>query len=175
MDAAVVLGSSHSVYDREAVGSWIDGELAWFRDLAAAGVPTLGVCFGAQAMAAAFGGSVERAPRPEIGWVDVDTELPELAGPWLEYHEDRCVVPAGAAVLATNDAGVQAWRVDRSWAVQWHPEVDGAQLQRWFDHGGVDAVERAGVDPAAWLARTVAEEPAAAERAAALVGLFLRS
>ncbi len=47
-DAVVVLGSVWSVYDRSAVGGWIDAELDWLRDLDRRGVAVLGVCFGAR-------------------------------------------------------------------------------------------------------------------------------
>ena len=59
------------------------------------------------------------------------------AGPWLEFHGDRCLLPAGATVLARNEVAVQAFRIGRHLAVQFHPEVDGPQLKRWLDsHGG---------------------------------------
>ncbi|WP_267883791.1 glutamine amidotransferase-related protein [Streptomyces sp. NRRL S-646] len=48
--------------------SWIGGELALLRKAHRFGIPVLGVCFGAQALTAALGGSVEPSPRPEIGW-----------------------------------------------------------------------------------------------------------
>ena len=91
----VLLGSTRSVYDEGEARAWIDEELAWLRRADAAGVPVLGICFGAQVLAAAFGGTVEHAGRQEIGWVTVDTANPELIppGPWLEFHHDRCVPP----------------------------------------------------------------------------------
>ena len=48
------------------------------RDAADAGVALLGVCFGGQLLAQAFGGSVARSTTPEIGWYDVDTRRPEI-------------------------------------------------------------------------------------------------
>lgn len=48
-DLVIPLGAIWSVYDRIALGSWIDRELALLRDLDRAGVPVLGVCFGGQA------------------------------------------------------------------------------------------------------------------------------
>jgi GMP synthase-like glutamine amidotransferase len=110
-------------------------------------------------------------PRKEIGWRLVDSVDEELipAGPWLEFHGDRCL-PAGAAtVLARNDVAVQAFRTGRHLAVQFHPEVDGPQLKRWLDGGAAGEAEQAGNDLDQFMADTIREEPAARERAGRLV------
>ena len=41
-------------------------------------------------------------------------------------------------MLARNDLGVQAFRLGRHLAVQFHPEVDGEQFRLWLDAGGRD-------------------------------------
>jgi GMP synthase-like glutamine amidotransferase len=171
----VVLGAAWSVYEEQVAG-WIDTELDWLRRADAAGIPVLGICFGAQALTVALGGQVEAAPRSEIGWVTVQTEDPALieAGPWLEFHADRCLPPPGARVLASNDVCVQAYSIGPHLAVQFHPEVDGAQVGRWLTDGGRAEAERAGQDPDQLLAETHAAEPAAARRADRLVAAALR-
>ncbi len=176
VDHVVVLGAAWSVYDHAQVGQWIGAELAWLRAADAAGVPVLGICFGAQALAAALGGRVEAAPRKEIGWTTVDTLAPELIeeGPWLEFHGDLCVPPPGARLLARTDVCVQAFSVGRHLAVQFHPEVDAAQLSRWLADGGKAEAEHEGQDPDKLVAQTEAEEPQAARRAAGLVDAALR-
>src|SRR5258708_30009019 len=64
VDHVIVLGASWSIYDQEAVGHWIDDELDWLRAADAAGVPVLGICVGAQALAAGLAGpSGTSAPR----------------------------------------------------------------------------------------------------------------
>ena len=172
----VVLGSTSSVYDAGEARAWINEDLVWLRRADAAGVPVLGICFGAQLLAAAFGGSVEPAGGEEIGWVTIDSADPGLIppGPWLEYHHDRCVPPPQATVLARNALGVQAFRVGRHLAVQFHPEVDGEQFKLWLEAGGRKEIEEAGHDPDRILAQTIAEEPAAKARAAQLVASALR-
>jgi GMP synthase-like glutamine amidotransferase len=173
VDHVVVLGAESSVNDPHP---WIGEELGWLRTADAAGVPVLGICFGAQAICAAFGGQVETMARQEIGWTLVDSVDHELVpvGPWLEFHGDRCLPPGAATVLARNDIGVQAFRLGRHLAVQFHPEVDGPQLKRWLDAGGDRDVERLGLDPGQFLADTIREEPAAAQRAGRLVAAALR-
>jgi GMP synthase-like glutamine amidotransferase len=171
IDHVVLLGATWSVYDPDPERAWIADELAWLRRLDEAGVPVLGICFGAQALAAAFGGSVTPAARKEIGWTLVDTLDPAVvpAGPWLEFHGDQCHPPREARLLARNDLGVQAFSLGRHLAVQFHPEVDGAQLSGWLAAGGRAEAEQAGQDPDRFLAETVAAEPAARDRAYALV------
>jgi GMP synthase-like glutamine amidotransferase len=172
VDHVVVLGAVSSVNDPDP---WIAEELAWLRAVGAAGVPVLGICFGAQALCAALGGRVEAMERHEIGWVMVDSLDRDVipAGPWLEFHHDRCLLPAGATVLASNDAAVQAFRLGRHLAVQFHPEVDGPQLKRWLDaHTDADAGQL-GIDPDQFLADTIREEPAARARADRLVAAAL--
>jgi GMP synthase-like glutamine amidotransferase len=177
VDHVIVLGAAWSVYDEAAVGHWIGAELEWLRQADRAGVPVLGICFGAQALSAALGGEVRPAPRHEIGWTTVETLAPDLIepGPWLEFHGDQCLPPAQARILARSGVCVQAFALRANLAVQFHPEVDGAQLKRWLD-GGADATaaEQAGQDPAEFLSRTIAEEPAAAQRADRLVAAALR-
>jgi GMP synthase-like glutamine amidotransferase len=175
IDHIVVLGAAWSVYDHEQIGHWIDAELDWLRAADAAGVPVLGICFGSQAIAAAMGGQVRAAPRMEIGWTMIEPESNEIeAGPWMEFHGDQCILPPGARLLARTEVCAQAFTVGRHLAVQFHPEVDGAQLKRWLDAGGDVEAEREGIDLAALVEQTVAEEADASERADRLVAYALR-
>ena len=173
VDHIVILGAYPSVNEDLP---WIADEVAWIREADQAEVPILGICFGAQTLCVACGGRVERAPRMDIGWTMLDPADPDLVppGPWLEFHGDRCLVPGTARVLAASDLCVEAFTIGRHLGVQFHPEVDGAQLKRWLDHAsGADAT-RAGVNLDDFLARTIREEPAARSRAAALVSTALR-
>ena len=171
-DHVVVLGAVSSVNDPDA---WIAQELVWLSAADRAGVPVLGICFGAQALCAALGGGAEAMDRKEIGWTLVESADHELIppGPWLEFHGDRCLPPATASVLAHNDAGVQAFRLGRHLAFQFHPEVDGPQLKRWLDAHTDSDPASLGIDPDQFLADTIREEPAARDRAAVLVAAFL--
>jgi GMP synthase-like glutamine amidotransferase len=128
---AVVLGSSASVAvpDRD----WIAPTLDWLRAADAACLPVLGICFGAQALAAALGGRVHRLPEREIGWVTVESADPEriASGPWLTWHEDGIELPPLAYELARNPFGVQAYCHCRHLAVQFHPEVTAEIVADW--------------------------------------------
>lgn len=167
-DHVVVLGSAHSVYHRVP---WVEEELDWLR---AARSPVLGICFGAQLLCAAHGGAVERSPVYELGWVEVDpvTDLVSR-GPWFEFHGDRCVLGPSASLVAENDVGPQAFTVGRHLGVQFHPEVDTAQLTRWIANGGLAEVLAAGSDPDELIEETARQEAGAARRADDLVAAYL--
>jgi|SRR5579872_2828249 len=174
-DVLVVLGAKWSVYDTATIGSWIGSELDWLRRADGEGVPTLGICFGAQALTAALGGVVEPAPKGEIGWTQVEPLAPNLVGrgPWFQFHFDHCLPPEDAEVLARNAVCVQAFRLRRNLGVQFHPEVDAGQFAAWLGNGCRELVLEAGLDPDALVAETAAMEDAARERARELVDLFL--
>jgi GMP synthase-like glutamine amidotransferase len=175
VDHIVVLGAAWSVYE-ERISGWIGAELDWLRAADAAGIPVLGICFGAQALTAALGGQVEAAPRSEVGWTMVETLDPSVieSGPWLEFHHDRCLLLPGAQLLARNELCVQAFTIGPHLAVQFHPEVDAAQLSRWLADGGKAEAERAGQDARALIAQTESEEQQAALRADRLVAAALQ-
>ncbi|MFD3561265.1 type 1 glutamine amidotransferase [Streptomyces sp. NPDC058686] len=174
-DLVVPLGAPWSVDDHATIGSWVGGELALLREAHALGVPVLGICFGAQALATALGGAVERAPRPEIGWMSVETDAPELVpeGPWFQTHFDRFVVPPGAEELARSAVGPQAFRTGRSLGVQFHPELTEATLRGWLDLGLYDQARGLGIDPDELLERTRELRAEARRRAHVLVDGFL--
>jgi GMP synthase-like glutamine amidotransferase len=155
-----VLGSDCSVDDDPA---WLEGELDWLRGLDGAGASVLGVCFGAQALSLALGGTVARAEHPEIGWYDVDGEGP-VGGTWFQWHSDTFSAPPGARELGRTSIGLQGYELRRHLAIQFHPEVTPAIVSDWISVGGRELAAQA-LDPEAIRART--EREAARARAAA--------
>ena len=174
-DAIVPMGAPWSVYDEATIGAWVLEELTFLRRAHEAGVPVLGICFGGQALAAALGGSVERAAEAEVGWVTIESDDPGLveSGPWFEWHHDRWTPPPGAVSLARTSVSDQAFRIGRSLAVQFHPEITPSQLQAWIDNGGKDFLVAHAVDPAALVAETVRTADDAQTRTCRLVDNFL--
>ena len=128
----VALGSYASLAGTRP--GWMQREIEWIQRADTACVPVLGICFGAQALAVALGGSVTRMARPEFEWIELDTfdsdRIP--AGPWLALHEDSIALPPLAYELARNRAGSQAFTLDRHLGVQFHPEATGALISRWI-------------------------------------------
>lgn len=176
-DAVVSLGCTEAVFDRDAVGSWIDPELALLRTAHADGVPVFGICFGGQALAATLGSLVERAPTPEIGWLELELTpagaAPFATGPWMVWHVDRFSTPAGAIEIARTSLCTHAFRAGRSVGLQFHPEVDAASVGRWVEAAGPGYFAAKGLDQSVLL--DWVDEKAAASRgnAALLVDWFL--
>jgi GMP synthase-like glutamine amidotransferase len=132
-EVIVSLGSECSTH--ASPDPWIEREVAFLRESHQAGVPVLGFCFGAQALALALGGTARRAERVEIGWAQVDSSDPELVppGPWFLWHEDVFSVPPGAREIARSDVGPLAFVLERSIGLQFHPEVDSGVIRAWID------------------------------------------
>src|SRR5947207_7198506 len=109
-DALVVFGGGMNVHDAERL-PWLRGEIELLREALADGVPVLGICLGAQLLAAAAGADVHRAREPEIGWFEVRREPPGAADRVLgalperftafQWHSYAFAPPAGATVLAS--------------------------------------------------------------------------
>jgi GMP synthase-like glutamine amidotransferase len=161
LGAVVSLGSDRSVHASK--DPWIADQVAFLRATHDAGVPVVGICFGGQALAAALGATVGRAPETEIGWVDVQG-VDGFGGRWFTWHEDAFDLPPGATELARASSGLQAFAAGPSVGLQFHPEVTPAIVDDWLD-GAPGAV----ADPGPLRAETAETVAAARERAFALM------
>ena len=97
-------------------------------------VPTLGICYGFQAMARALGGDVARTGLSEFGRTQATitepgillADLPQSLRVWMSHGDSVAAAPAGFRALAsTAGAPIAAFEdSERGFAgVQWHPEV----------------------------------------------------
>jgi GMP synthase-like glutamine amidotransferase len=145
-----VLGSDRSVHDDPP--QWLGEEIDWLRAVTNAAVPVLGLCFGGQALAAVLGGSVRRARRAEIGWVDVSGEL---AGNWFAWHFDTFEAPPGARELGRTPAALQGYASGPHMGLQFHPEVTPAIVADWVTTGRGD-LDAEQLDAGAIMKRTEA-------------------
>lgn len=172
-DALLVMGAPWSVYG-EHVEPWIDGVLELLREADRRGVGVFGVCFGAQAMAAAFGAEVRHSGASEIGWRTVETSDPTLvpSGPWFMWRSDTFDLPERATLVAQTPLGPQAFAMGPHLCVQFHPEVDADVVASWMDADPSDLIA-AGIEPRDVLVETRGRETAARARAHALVDRFM--
>jgi GMP synthase (glutamine-hydrolysing) len=161
----VVMGGPMGVSDTDS-HPYLADELALIAASVAAGRPVLGVCLGAQLLAAALGARVYRGPRLEIGpgvvaLTEAGRRDPVLGAagrgelPVVHWHQDTFELPPGAVRLAGSELYPnQAFRVGaRAYGLQFHVEVDRALAEGWHEHlpDGVEldeaaqaAVERVG-------------------------------
>ena len=140
-DLLVVLGGPIGVYDHDAYPVVTD-EILLLRSRLAADLPTLGICLGAQLMAAAFGARVYPGPAKEIGWSTLD--LSDMAAsnplavlgdvPVLHWHGDTFDLPDSCRLLASTPlCRNQAFaRGPNILGLQFHPEVLGARFEHWL-------------------------------------------
>lgn len=174
-DVIVPLGARWPVYDEALRRTWVGGETKLVRDAADAGVALLGVCFGGQLLAEAFGGSVKRSSVPEIGWYDVNSDRPDLVpgGPWFQWHFDGWTLPPGATEIARTANSSQAFVLGRALALQFHPEIDVKLLDVWLADDRDGEVVGAGLSHAELRKRTTELADDVATRIRALVQGFL--
>ena len=149
---AVVLGGPMGVNQRQQADmAWLQQELDWLTAWHQQRKPVLGICLGAQLLAAAAGGSVEplrvgRPPQPlkEVGigaihWIVRPDDEPLLKGlnpseMALHWHGDRIRLPADATLLGSSlHCAEQVFRISRhAIGMQCHLEVTGPNLERWI-------------------------------------------
>lgn len=159
----VVTGSQAMVSHRL---SWSERTAAWLAEVVARGAPVVGICFGHQLLAHAFGAPVGPNPRGrEMGTVvfrptaaaHVDPLLALLPGEvalHATHVESVLEPPVGAVVLGSTDRDpCHAFRVAErpAWGLQFHPELSAEGLRAYVE-ARRDVLRAEGRDPEAILA-----------------------
>jgi GMP synthase (glutamine-hydrolysing) len=125
----------HLLHEIEVIGAALERE-----------IPTLGICLGAQLLAAALGAHVHPNPVREIGWYPLtlsqsasDDPLfrhlsPDV--PVFQWHAYTFTEPQGTVHLASSaSCANQAFRYrDFAYGLQFHLEVDAQLIDRWLQH-----------------------------------------
>lgn len=146
-DLLVVLGGPIGIGDREEFPV-LNQEIDAIRQRLDDARPILGICLGTQLIAHALGARVTSGA-PEIGWTPLtltaegrEGPLRHLDVPVLHWHNDRFELPPGATCLAsTASTPNQAFALENTLALQFHPEVTAAGLEPWYigHHRGIAA------------------------------------
>jgi len=154
-DLVIVLGGPIGVYETDAY-PFVGGEIAAVRRRLDERKHILGVCLGAQMMAAALGARVAPGPVKEIGWAPLTLTpagqasvlAPLGTAPVLHWHGDNCELPARCERLAsTTHCLVQAFaRAPSQLALQFHIETEPARFENWLVGHTVE-LGKAGIDP----------------------------
>lgn len=151
-DAIIVFGGAMHP-DQDERHQWLRRELRFLAGELERGTPVFAVCLGAQLLARAAGARVLPAPKPEVGWHEVEltgagaadpvsASLPERfeAFQWHSYTHE---LPEGAVELARSRVCTQAFRLGRAVGVQFHPEVTSGHVERWLGEDPADVPEAA--------------------------------
>jgi len=126
----IVGGGLPSVNDPK---KWIKKEIDLIARVSSIGLPILGICFGHQLIAKAYGAEVVRRER-KTGFADIiklinNPIFASLPGSWRSpvYHQDRVEeLPEDFELIATSDyCEIQAMAHKELpiWTVQFHPEI----------------------------------------------------
>lgn len=153
----VVTGSASMVSDKE---DWSEQTGQWLKQAVDADVPVLGICYGHQLLAQAFGGEVGLNPKGrQIGTVNAHMleeaaddpllgELPTDYPVQTSHSESVLSLPPNAKRLATSerDNNFIIRFADKAWGVQYHPEFS-APIMREYLTRRADAIKSEGQDP----------------------------
>jgi GMP synthase (glutamine-hydrolysing) len=177
--AGIVITGSHSmVSDAEP---WSEALKPWLQSALANDTPMLGVCYGHQLMAAAFGGVSDYHPAgresgthsvrlTQAGQQDpLFSQLPECFNAHLSHAQSVMQAPHGCTVLAHNSHDAhQALRYGpRQWSVQFHPEFTVPVMRAYIERQRA-ALRDQGENP-----ETLSAEVTDAPEAASLLQHFL--
>lgn len=167
-DGWLITGSKHGAYEDHP---WIPPLETLIRDVYAAGVPLVGICFGHQIIAQALGGRVEKFGGGwAVGRQTYDWQGEEVA--LNAWHQDQVTaLPKNATPLASNAHCENAALVydTRIFTLQAHPEFGDRMID-----GLIQA--RAGSVPPDLIAqaRTNLGKPNHNTRLAAQIGTFFK-
>lgn len=157
--ALIVMGGPMGAGDEQSC-PWLRTTKELLRDAVERSVPTLGICLGAQLLAAACGGRVlAGSAGPELGAGllakrDVAaTDVLFAAVPFtpdvIQWHWDEIAdLPPQAVLLASSSRYAhQAFRVgERAWGLQFHLETPAEMVRRWAGNDA-ERTRAAGLDP----------------------------
>ncbi|MCJ8157109.1 glutamine amidotransferase [Sphingomonas sp. LaA6.9] len=183
-DLVILMGGPMGVYDDHRY-PWIAHEIERLRARLMLDRPTIGVCLGAQMIAAALGARVYRGAAKEIGFHRLTLNADGLASPLahladqpvLQWHGDTFDLPAGAALLAsTPQYPHQAFRCGRRvLALQCHAEMGlDPRIEAWIDQSH-DSLAEVGIEPETLRAQYAAIGPAAVEAGQKMIRQWLCS
>lgn len=153
-ELVVVMGGAMAAYEGDR-HPFLAAELKLLRRRLREGRPSLGICLGAQLLAAAAGARVYRGAHGlELGAAPISVTAEGAADPiflslpartvFAHWHQDTFdTVPGGIRLASSDQYAEQAFKLGHSYGIQFHPEVEPEQFHRWIQLAPQD-VRRAG-------------------------------
>lgn len=144
VDMLVIMGGPMNVYDFHHY-PWMEEEIRWVGSFVESGRPALGICLGAQLIAASLGAEVTPGPHREIGWHELQflpalgdfrifRELPP-SGKVFHWHGDTFRIPEGATRIACSKAFPnQGFIYRNALAFQFHLEATLSSVRQLADN-----------------------------------------
>lgn len=181
-DLLIMMGGPMGVYEQDR-HPWISCQLRRLALRLEADRPTLGVCFGAQMMAAALGAEVYAGPVKEVGFHSVTIHDHALDGPLrhlvdvpiLHWHGDTFTLPDNVDLIASSHVyDHQAFRRGTNiLALQFHAEMGlDPRFDAWIKEWPGSVIE-AGGDEASLRAMHDAMGPVAVAAGQAMIAEWL--
>lgn len=148
-DGFIIGGSGLHAYDD---GFEVTNQIALLKQVAEAGLPILGSCWGLQIAAIAGGGSVRKSPKGQELGVARKIHLTHVGerhamfkdkAPVFDalciHYDEIDALPAGSTLLAYNahsevQAAILPLGQSKVWAVQYHPEFELENISLLVNH-----------------------------------------
>lgn len=158
----IVMGGPETVYQLDRY-PYLRDEMRLMESALRDNKPILGVCLGAQLLAAVLGATVKRGESREIGWYSVqlgetakdDRLMQGLPTEFMaaHWHSDVFELPNGAVALASSDkTAIQAFRFgDKAYGLLFHAEITQERLGRLVGEFRED-LKRVGIDGDSFVA-----------------------
>jgi GMP synthase (glutamine-hydrolysing) len=176
----IVMGGPESVYQLDRY-PYLRDEMRLIESALQHDKPILGVCLGAQLLAAVLGASVRRGEGREIGWYSVrltdaaheDRLMRGLPAEFIaaHWHSDVFDLPIATIALASSEkTAVQAFRYgDKAYGLLFHAEINEERLGRLVSEFGED-LKRVGIDGDSIVAQAPEHLPALRRIGATIFG-----
>jgi GMP synthase (glutamine-hydrolysing) len=141
---AVIFGGPMSANDLD---DYIRQEIDWIEIPLREQRPCLGICLGAQMLAAHLGATVSAHPQgvTQIGYYPIRPTragvafCPNWPDQVYHWHREGFGLPSGAELLAAgDDFPIQAFRYANAFGLQFHPDVTMAMMHCWTTRGSLD-------------------------------------
>ncbi|MBV8356992.1 MAG: gamma-glutamyl-gamma-aminobutyrate hydrolase family protein [Deltaproteobacteria bacterium] len=158
----IVMGGPETVYQLDRY-PYLRDEMRLIESALRDNKPILGICLGAQLLAAALGATVKRGESREIGWYPVrlanaandDRLMRGLPAEFMaaHWHSDVFELPHGAVALASSaKTANQAFRFgNNAYGLLFHAEITQERLGKLVSEFGED-LKRVGIDGDSFVA-----------------------